>query len=215
MQLILGVGVAMMLGLAGAGDTPSPPQVKEPELRKELLERVKADQEARKAIMELMRKQGAAQGGQLNLSDAAAFGTLAAKMKALDKANTKWLKGVVEKQGWPTASRVGKDGAHAAWLLVQHADHDPKFQRLCLDLMTKLPADEVSPTDLAYLTDRVLLAEGKNQLYGTQIYEVNGKWEARSLEDPEHVDERRKKLGLQPLAEYIKIIEQEYGKAKK
>ena len=62
---------------------------------------------------------------------------------------------------------VGKDGAHAAWLLAQHADRDPAFQRRRLDLVTQAAArGQASPTELAYLTDRGLLAEGKSQEYG-------------------------------------------------
>ena len=67
--------------------------------------------------------------------------------------------------------------ARKAWLLVQHADADVKFQRRCLDLMARLPKGEVSISNLAYLTDRVLLAEGKKQLYGTQFTSVDGKWQ--------------------------------------
>jgi hypothetical protein len=128
--------------------------------------------------------------------------------------NTKWLKGVVERHGWPTNRLVGADGARAAWLLVQHADADPEFQRRCLELMAKLPKNEVSQSNLAYLTDRVLLAEGKKQLFGTQFTAVDGKWKPRPLEDEANVDKRRAEAGLPPLAEYIKLIEQEYGSPK-
>ena len=103
-------------------------------------------------------------------------------MHKFDGENTQWLKQIVEQRGWPTKSMVGSDGANAAWLLVQHADADIKFQRKCLDLMAALPKNEVSQTDFAYLTDRVLLAEGKNQLYGTQFDLVDGKLH-RTAED--------------------------------
>ena len=72
---------------------------------------------------------------------------------------------------------VGGDGEHAAWLLAQHADSDPEFQRICLDLVTQAVAcGEALPTELAYLTDRVLLAEGKPQEYGTQFKGHKGRW---------------------------------------
>jgi hypothetical protein len=96
---------------------------------------------------------------------------------------------------------------------VQHADRDRKFQRKCLDLMTALPKQEFSQRDLAYLTDRVLLAEGKKQLYATQMETADGKWVPRPLEDPENVDQRRADHGLEPLAKYIKQIESVYGPA--
>lgn len=202
--------------LALAHDTPLPMPVKEPELRGELLGREKTDQEARNAWVEWTKvhePDGAT--AARSKEEEAELEKLLAKVRAVDEDNTTWLKGVVEKHGWPTNTRVGTDGADAAWLLVQHADHDPKFQRHCLDLMVKLPKDEVSQSNLAYLTDRVLLAEGRKQLYGTQFTVVNGKWKPRPLEDEANVDKRRAEVGLPPLAEYRKVLEEEYGSPKK
>ena len=110
---------------------------------------------------------------------------------------------------------VGKDGAFAVWLLVQHADLSPKFQRKCLDLMAKVPPDEISRSNFAYLTDRVLLAEGKKQLYGTQFTLTNGVCTLRPLEDEANVDKRRKDVGLPPLAEYLKEAAGFYSGPKK
>ena len=202
-------------GLVGsADDKPKPVPAQEPELRCELLRRTKADQEARAAWNQWMKDHGS--NGIVNLDaltkeKRVEFEKVAAKMNGVDADNTTWLKGVVEKHGWPTNTLVGADGADAAWLLVQHADADPKFQRRCLDLMAKLPKNEVSQPNLAYLTDRVLLAEGKKQLYGTQFIGVDGQWKVRPLEDEANVDKRRAEVGLPPLAEYTKQLEQQLG----
>lgn len=204
--------------IALADDTPQPMPVKEPELRSELLGRTKTDQEARKSMMQWMKvhgPDGVGVAAARSKEEKAEFEKLTAKVKAVDADNTKWLKSVVEKHGWPTNTLVGTDGANAAWLLVQHADADPRFQRRCLDLMAKLPKDELSQSNLAYLTDRVLLAEGKKQWYGTQFMVVDGKWKPRSLEDEANVDKRRAAAELPPLAEYIKLIERDYGSPQK
>jgi len=58
-----------------------------------------------------------------------------AAVEAADADNLPWLKQLVAEHGWPGASMVGTDGAHAAWLLTQHADRDPAFQRECLGLL--------------------------------------------------------------------------------
>ena len=142
------------------------------ELRDELLKRTKVDQEARMAFTEWSKKYGLVDDfnpQKLDPGPKAEFEKLSAAMDQADEENLRWLKELVEKSGWPTVTMVGQDGAGAAWLLVQHADNEPKFQRECLDLMTTLPKDEVSRSNLAYLTDRVLLAEGKKQIYGTQF----------------------------------------------
>lgn len=196
----------------------NPSDPKDPELRLELLRRVKEDQEARTALITWMKEHS--EGGKVNLPALGAerkaeYEKLSGAVGKADQENTKRLSEVVEKHGWPGTTLVGKDGAHAAWLLVQHADANVKFQRKCLDLMTKMPKEEVSRTDVAYLTDRVLLAEGKKQIYGTQFTSMNGKWEPRPLEDEAKVDERRAEVGLPPLAEYVKQLESLYGKANK
>ena len=148
-------------------------------LRAELLRRVEIDQVARKAL------------------DAEA-------MREADGENLPWLKGVIAARGWPGASLVGTDGAHAAWLLAQHADADPAFQRQCLDLLSAaVEAGAATKRELAYLTDRVLLAEGEPQVYGTQVTRRGDAWVPRDLGDPDGVDERRAVVGLEPLAEYL------------
>jgi hypothetical protein len=51
----------------------------------------------------------------------------------------------------------------------------------------------------------VLLAEGRPQRYGTQLRHELGGGEPQpaSVEDPDHVDERRARMGLEPLAAYL------------
>jgi hypothetical protein len=47
-------------------------------------------------------------------------------------------------------------------VLIQHADLQPDLQKQGLALLeAAVAADDASPGDLAYLTDRVLVAEGK------------------------------------------------------
>jgi hypothetical protein len=200
--------VAAVLPLAGPGQqsaaSPDPPAVKDPVLRKELLARMKEDQDYRMRLTPLMQKQAA--------GDKEARREFEALVKAgqeIDKKNTAWMKGVIEKHGWPGNSLVGGDGALAAWLLVQHADLDPPFQKKCLALLTEaVKKKEASPGNLAYLTDRVRLKEGKKQLYGTQMHQVDGKMVPQPIEDEAHVDQRRKEAGLGPLADYLKFFKE-------
>jgi hypothetical protein len=148
-------------------------------LHAELLRRVKRDQAARKAL------------------DFQA-------MQVVDAENLPWLRQVVAERGWPGSSLVGVDGAHAMWLMVQHATDDLPFMRHCLDLLTAaVAAGEASVTDQAFLTDRVLLFEGEQQVYGTQMARRGGKWVADNLRDPDTVDERRAAVGMGPLAERL------------
>jgi hypothetical protein len=178
------------------------PKVNE-DLRQELLRMTKLDQDARNEFIEQLKKNPDAG----KKSDAPGI----KKLETIDLNNTKRMKEIIGKHGWPGRSLVGKDGSHAAWLLIQHADRNLEFQKKCLSLMKQaLPKGEVSGQEVAYLTDRVLVAENKKQLYGTQCLIVNGEVKFQPIEDEARVDKRRAEVGLQSLAEYKKIIEEAY-----
>lgn len=133
---------------------------------------------------------------------------------SVDARNTARMKEIVAQIGWPTVSKVGKEGAEQAWLLVQHADRDVGFQQLCLDLMKAEPETEVSRTDVAMLEDRVRVNSGRPQLYGTQFTQKGGAHVPRAIEDPDTVDERRASMGLGTLEEGIRSMYERYGTPK-
>lgn len=163
-------------------------------LRQELLEMVKEDQAARKEFLKAP-------------SDAA----IRRKLADIDHKNTARMKEIIDKHGWPGKDLVGDEGAHSAWLLIQHADRDRAFQKRCLTLLEQaVKARQASGVDLAYLTDRVLVGENKKQMFGTQFREKDGKMEPYPIADEVNVDQRRKEVGLPSLAEYRKSMEEIY-----
>lgn len=153
------------------------------------------------------------------------------RVERIKRENTVALQKLIDQYGWPEISRVGRKAARAAWLIVQHSDHDHLFQRRYLDfLKDAATADEADLRDLAYLTDRVFVAENRAQIYGTQVFDVRCKGILRRLtgqnltavvtcmdrtvcpllpfqplpiREPEHVDARRRQMGLPPLRDYI------------
>jgi hypothetical protein len=136
-------------------------------------------------------------------------------VRRVDADNTAWLAAVLDERDWPRRSQVGDEAAGAAWLLAQHADHDPQFQQRCLALLIDAVATgEAETVHLAYLTDRVLLAEGRAQLYGTQFWrgpDGRGRMEPRPIDDVERLDDRRRRVGLSPFAEYETLMNEQYG----
>jgi len=181
-------------------------------LRKELLQRVKEDQDGRFAMIEMLKRAKIATTDEAKKANVAE----AKRLEAIDRQNTARMKEIVAKHGWPGKSLVGVDGANAAWLLVQHADLDKPFQKRCLELMREaFKRKEVSGTDLAYLTDRVLVGQKEKQLYGTQFNQVDGKWVPAPIQDEANVDKRRKEVGMLSMAEYTKLLEEVYKPANK
>ena len=168
-------------------------------LRRELLRRVKADQAVR---LDLMRKMQAGRPpDSLDL----------ARMLAIDTANTAWLKGVIAACGWPGRSLVGADGASAAFLLVQHADRDTAFQARVLPLLEQAYSKgDVEGQQVALLTDRLAVARGAPQVYGSQADITAGRVVLKPIRDSAHVDVRRARMGLRPLAEYVRLLDSVY-----
>jgi hypothetical protein len=103
---------------------------------------------------------------------------------------------------------VGAGGVQAAWLLARHADHDRPFRRRRPDLpRAAVQKGEVAGAQLAYLTDRLRVADKRKQVYGTQLV-VGSRPEPAPIEDEASVDRRRREVGLSPLAEYLRGFEQ-------
>lgn len=125
------------------------------------------------------------------------------KVRKIDAANTKFLKEVVKKYGWPKISEVGKKAAMAAWLISQHTP-DPEFRRHCLVLMQEKP-DEIEPQNLARTIDRVRILDGKLQYYGTHFKQKSdGTHEVIPTEGVENVEKRRAEMGLPTIEEKLK-----------
>jgi hypothetical protein len=166
-----------------------------PALRDELLEMREEDQAVRAVLMQAM------QAGQADSVPQ----ELLEQGKAIDLENTERLKEIIEELGrWPGTDLVGQEGADAAWLLAQHADQSPKAQKFFVEkLRIAVEEGKAPPKHYAYLVDRVRLRDGKTQLYGTQFDVVAGELELKPVEDPDELDERREKMGLEPVDEYL------------
>ena len=201
--IVLGMAPLRIWGQQGGGATTPqvPTPASNPTLRQELLRLGQRDQEARVKVLEWM--------GQQHLTDIDKVKRMGSppmrKLHQVDRADTARLKEIIARYGWPGKALAGGDGANAAWLLAQHADEDRMFQKQCLLLMEKaVMKGDASCTDLAYLTDRVLMGEKRKQRYGTQVVEQSGRYVPYPIEDEASVDKRRAQVGLRPLATYLK-----------
>jgi hypothetical protein len=114
---------------------------------------------------------------------------------------------------WPGRSIAGDDGEHAAWSLALHALLDPELQRRCLTLLeTAVDCDEAPARHMALLLDRVRMADGRDQVYGSQLVRGAGALEPWPIEDPQGVDVRRAAVGLGPLATYVEAMRERYAR---
>jgi hypothetical protein len=128
------------------------------------------------------------------------------RMEAVHQKNATRLLVIIEQHGWPGSAIAGDDGAEAAWLIVQHSIGNPDLQRHALKLLNDAAAKGEAPLwQAAMLEDRIRALESNMQIYGTQFdWDENGEMSPHpAIEAPEQVDERRRAVGLGPLAEEI------------
>ncbi len=116
------------------------------------------------------------------------------------------VKKIVNKFGWLSANEIGTIANQTLWIIVQHSDL--KTQQEFYPLMEKeCEKGNISREQLAKLIDRMLVLEGKEQLYGTQ-FKTNSdfSWELYPIKDIEEVDLRRNGFGLKSLQEELDIM---------
>jgi hypothetical protein len=116
-----------------------------------------------------------------------------------------------EYEAWPGFRLVDVDGEHAAWLIAQLGDTE--LQRRCLEhLEAAVDWGDAPPGHFACLDDRVRMADGQPQLYGSQwVVAAGGTLAPWPIERPDTVDVRRARMGLQPIAVQRAIMEAEFA----
>jgi hypothetical protein len=137
---------------------------------------------------------------QPSITSESEFSKMLENWKRTDSHNRSVLKDILNECGWPDDSKA----SHNAWLIAQHADEDPAFQKKVLGYMEKAVADgKASAKDYAYLEDRVAITDGKIQPFGTQ-FEMPDQCTLllKPIDSREQVNNRRKKIGLESLEQY-------------
>lgn len=125
----------------------------------------------------------------------------------LNKQNQKELDSLVEVYGFPKLSIYGYTICKAAFMVVQHAD--TYYQNKFLPTFNQhLQHNEIEKPNYAIFIDRLLINQGKKQLYGSQIKtNADGSHELFPIDDPSNVDSRRKEMGMIPLKEYLSYFQ--------
>ena len=133
------------------------------------------------------------------------------EMEQLHNRNANLLSEIIDEIGYPTIEKVGTTASEAAWLIIQHAIGQPALMRKCRELLEiAVNNKQADPKNLAYLTDRIAVFEGKPQLYGTQFdWDENGEMSPQLFDDLNKVNQRRKLIGLNTLEEQIIVMRQQ------
>lgn len=120
-------------------------------------------------------------------------------------ANIIKIKEILNRADWPEPSLLGEQGNLTICNVLQHADlatreqYLPKMQKAVLD-------KKLAPRLLVRAEDRIATDKGELQIYGGQMkyYPETKSFNVWPVYDPENIDKRRAKIGLEPIAEFLK-----------
>ena len=124
-----------------------------------------------------------------------------------DSLNLVKVVNIIDRYGWLGPQDVGMNESQALFLVIQHASLATQQKYLPL-IRTAEKNGKTLSSNLAILEDRINMREKKKQVYGSQVFKnkLTGEMCFYPIADPDHVDEKRKAMGLQPIADYAKLF---------
>jgi len=129
---------------------------------------------------------------------------------SIDQNNLAIIEKVIEKCGFPTLESAGENGHTAIWLVIQHASADKRKQYFPM-FLEAANKGFLEQQDIALMEDRMLMDDGKPQLYGSQVFmNTDGTYELYELQEPEKVDSRRRLKEMGTLKEYLSFFNIEF-----
>jgi hypothetical protein len=134
-----------------------------------------------------------------------------AKKDSIYRTHKTRLEEILNQYGYPGYDLVGEKAEQAYWVMVQHSDFDPEFQKkVLLELEKQVQKENANSRNFGLLTDRVKINTGQKQIYGTQVTYISEKCQAipKPLEDSANVNKRRAEVGLPPIEEYLNMMSQ-------
>jgi len=107
---------------------------------------------------------------------------------------------IINKYGYPGKTMVGENENRAVWYVIQHAPVDTINKYLPI-IKEAANNGELSKALVGMMEDRMLMFQGKEQIYGSQGQSIrlkNGEqlWVIWPVKDPDNVNELRKEVGF-------------------
>lgn len=119
--------------------------------------------------------------------------------------NEKKITSYLNENGWPTSNIAGVQGNLTICNVLQHADLETR--EYYIPLMKQAVLDnKLEPRFLVRAQDRIATDRGELQIYGGQMkyYPETKTFNVWPIYDPINIDKRRAKIGLGPIAEFLK-----------
>ena len=123
------------------------------------------------------------------------------QLALVERSNGARLQALLADCGWPLRGVHGEQAGKDAWRLVRQAGDDLALQKTAAQhLQQAVLRGEAPGRELAQLDDRIAVAEGRPQRYGTRMRQVDAcQWVFHPMDDRARVAERRAQVGLPTL----------------
>lgn len=127
------------------------------------------------------------------------------EMNKKDSSNLIAITDFINKNGWQSKEVVGYNGNTTLFLVIQHSDSATQEKYLPI-LEKAVSQNKAEPAHLALMIDRLSVAKYGYQIYGSQVHEdtITKKMVFLPIKNEKEVDKRRKKMKMEPLADYAK-----------
>lgn len=125
--------------------------------------------------------------------------------KQLDTLNYLFMSQYIDKNGWPNQSEVGDRPSRAAFYIIDHNLDTNSLKKYVPIIEKKCIEGEADWKDYATIFDRKEKECGRLQQYCTQYMkdpEMPNRYIFASYDSEAAVNERRKKIGLQPIRDF-------------
>lgn len=120
--------------------------------------------------------------------------------------NREYLKALIQEVGWVDIHRFGDEASGNAIVLAKHSRDLALIMGILPFVETDFSGQDKDNTIMAILYDGLQIDLGRKQRYGTQLgLDAEGQPMVLPLEDASKVEQFRKKIGLPPLGEYLKL----------
>ncbi|MET2984384.1 DUF6624 domain-containing protein [Aureibaculum conchae] len=119
--------------------------------------------------------------------------------------NERKIKEILDKYGWPSKEMAGLQGNLTISNVIQHSDNEIRIHYLPM-MRAAVKDKKLEPHFLVRAEDRIATERGDLQIYGGQMkyYPETKSFNVWPVLDPKNVDKRRAKIGLEPIAKFLK-----------
>lgn len=168
------------------------------------------NEKLRAELLEMRQRDQAARDGCIKGDADEQIKCLISTAEKVDTPNVKRISEVIYSTGFPTAREVGVDGVKAFFLILQHSD-SVELRLKCKKGIERAFKEKVlSVSEYTSFVDRLLVKQGKPQIYGSNFESKDGKLVMSKTKDIKNLDKRRKAIGLPPIDEYVKMMKEFY-----